>query len=90
MATFQERDFVQQVISRSLTGNLHNLPNNPDSFDAGHLQESIPENEILTLHARSIEEAQESPANDMKSAVSESTVSTSEESISSTPNTLPN
>ena len=55
--------------------------NNPDSFDAGHLQENIPENEVVTLHARSIEEAQDSAANDMESAVSESKVSTSEESI---------
>ena len=66
IATSPQHDFVQQVISRSSTGNLHNLLNTPDSLDHGRLQDSTPENEIITLQTRSIEEARESSANSVE------------------------
>ena len=78
-ATSPEHDFVQQVISRCSTGNLHNLLKTPDSLDHGRLQNSTPEYEIIKL----LEEAGESSANSVESIVPESTVSTLEQLLSS-------
>ena len=77
--TLPGQRFVQQVISRCSTDNLHNLLNTPDSLDFGSLQDEAPENEIITLETRSMEEARESSTNDIQSSVPESAVSTLEE-----------
>ena len=90
IATSPEQDFVQQVISRCSTENLHNMLNTPDLFYKRRLQNSTPENEIIKLRTRSIEEAHKSTANSIEFLEPESTVSTSEQLLSSTSETSSN